>query len=185
MKKAACIITGIILPLAAAVTGLARDTYYPYQTYEEYYRAHSSEPAPSKPPASSQPQPAEQVKPPLEARQPIKVTEPPEFLFPRELGFGVAVGVPFDMFYVSDHYYLLQGDTWYRSSSYRGPWTLQGLSRVPPELRKHKLSKIRQIRNKEFEKYWNDKSRYQGRHFRAGEEVKQPAKSEGEKIKPH
>ena len=184
MKKAACIaLASLLLSLSNAVTGLAGDPYYPYQSYDDYYKAHSSQPPPSQPPASSQP-PPEQVKPPLQARQPITITEPPEILFPPKLGFGVAVAVPYDLFYVSGAYYFLQGDnTWFRASSYRGPWTLQGLSRLPPELRKHKLAKIHQIRNEEFQKFWKDRSHYQGRHFRAGDEVRQPGKGIGEDMK--
>ena len=32
---------------------------------------------------------------------PIVISQPPDFLYPPELGFGVAVGVPYDMFYHS------------------------------------------------------------------------------------
>ena len=179
MKKATYItLASLVLPLANASTGLASDFYHPYQTYEEYHRIHSPEPPPSPPPASGQPQPREEVKEPPQARQPLKVTEAPEILFPPKLGFGVAVGVPYDMFYASGAYYTVQGSAWYRSSSYKGPWTLQGLSQLPPELRKHKLSEIHKIRNSEFEKYWENKENYKGRHFRAGEEVGEPPKKQ-------
>lgn len=40
---------------------------------------------------------------------PIVISQPPDFLYPPELGFGVAVGVPYDMFYLSGGYYIYRG----------------------------------------------------------------------------
>jgi hypothetical protein len=160
---------------ASPCTGLAANTYYPYQTYDEYYKKHATEPP--QPAPSGQPAQTE-VKPPPRPEQPITVTEPPEFLFPAKLGFGVAVGVPYDMFYTSGRFYLLKGDTWYRSASYRGPWAVQGKSQLPPELRKHKVAEIRQQRNREFADFWKNRDHYQGRHFRPEIEVSAPAPKE-------
>ena len=44
---------------------------------------------------------------------PIVIAQPPDFLYPPELGFGVAVGVPYDMFYASGVYYVFRGGGWY------------------------------------------------------------------------
>ena len=41
---------------------------------------------------------------------PIVIAQPPDFLYPPELGFGVAVGVPYDMFSIDGVYYG-RGDT--------------------------------------------------------------------------
>jgi hypothetical protein len=160
-------------------------TYYPYQSYDDYYKTHSvnppPEPTPPQPP--SQPVPAaKEVKPPP-PDQPIMLVEPPTFLFPAPLGYGVAVGVPYDMFYDSKAFYFLKGGIWYRAISYRGPWTELPLLRVPPELRKHPLSKVHQIRNAEFAKYWKSKGRYQGKVFRPGEELPPPTPTPKEKGK--
>ena len=171
MTKAACItFAGTILLLTNTFTGLASDTYYPYQMYEEYHKQQTAEPPPRQPPASDQPQPRAPVKPPPLPAEPMVLTQPPEFLFPKDLGFGVAVGVPYDMLYISKAYYLLRGSSWYRSSSYKGPWTVQGLSQLPPELRKHKLVEIRQLRNREFQDFWGNKAHYKGRRFRPGDD---------------
>ncbi|HBG05638.1 MAG: hypothetical protein A2075_18395 [Geobacteraceae bacterium GWC2_58_44] len=181
MKKIACTALASLMLLSTnAFTGLAQDTfyangiYYPYQTYDQYHREITSpEPPPSQPPAP-QPQPPKEVKP-QRPEQPITLTQPPEFLFPAELGFGVAVGVPYDMFYLSDNFYFLKSGTWYRSASYRGPWMLQGFSRVPPELRKHKIARIRELRNREFADFWKNRDHYQGRYFRPDDEPGTPA----------
>jgi hypothetical protein len=176
MKKTAAIApASLMLLLLTALSGLAADPYYPYQSYDDYYKAHSANPPPSKPPAPP-PQPQEQLKPPPRPQQPITLTEPPEFLFPQKLGFGTAVGVPYDMFYLSDTYYFLQGGTWYRSSSYRGPWVMIGSSRLPPELRKYKLQEIHKLRNAEFAAFWKNRDHYQGRYFRPDGDAKEPHK---------
>jgi hypothetical protein len=165
-------------------TCFAAGTYYPYQSYDDYYKTHSVNPPPepSAPQPPSQPLPeAKEVKPPPD--QPIMLVEPPTFLFPAALGYGVAVGVPYDMFYASKGFYFLKGGTWYRATSYRGPWTELPLLRVPPELRKHTLSKVHQVRNAEFAKYWKSKGRYQGKVFRPGEELPPPTPKEKGKGK--
>jgi len=46
---------------------------------------------------------------------PIVIAQPPDFLYPPELGFGVAVGVPYDMFYLSGGYFVYRGGGWYRT----------------------------------------------------------------------
>ena len=170
MKKVTCsALAGAMLLWSHALPACANDMYYPFQTFEEYHRKYTSpEPAPSEPPAA-QPQPAKEAKPPLRPEQPIKLTQAPEFLFPPELGFGVAVGIPYDLFYLGESYYLLKTGTWYRAASYQGPWRFQGVSRVPPELRKHNIAKVREIRNREFAIFWKDRASYKGRYFRPEE----------------
>ena len=174
MKKAYCtaLTVGIIV-LSQARTGRTDDSYLFYQHYEEYYKRAPE--APTEPPTAP-PQPEKQAKPPLRPEQPIKLTQAPEFLFPPELGFGVAVGVPYDLFYLGESYYLLKTGAWYRAASYRGPWRFQGLSRVPPELRKHSIAKIREIRNRDFAIFWKDRESYKGRYFRPEEGPAAPLK---------
>lgn len=178
MKEITCtVLAALVLMSWSAVTASA-DMYYPFQTFEEYHRKITApEPPPSEPP-TPQPQPEKEVKPPLRPEQPIKLTQAPEFLFPPELGFGVAVGVPYDLFYLGDSYYLLKTGTWYRAASYRGPWNLQGLSRVPAVLRKYDIARIRDLRNREFARFWKDRTGYKGRYFRPDEGQAAPPKRE-------
>ena len=97
---------------------------------------------------------------------PIIVQEPPLFLVPARLGFGVAVGVGYDMFHVNARYYQRHGNFWYVANGYNGPWTVIVVDRLPPGLRKHKLEKIRYYRDQEYKKYNKGKSEYRGRSHR-------------------
>lgn len=175
MRKAASIaLATLALLLTNSLSGYA-DTYFPYEAIDSYFKQPpvSPQPPPSQPPAS-QPAPEGPVKKPLRAGPPIEITQAPHFLFPSELGFGVAVGVPYDMVYISKVYYYSLAGAWYRSSSYKGPWTVQGNSQLPAELEKNKLAEIRALRNREFRIYWKAKDHYPGEQFRPGMELKEP-----------
>jgi hypothetical protein len=113
----------------------------------------------------------------------VVVEEPPLFLAPPSLGFSVAVGIPYDMVYVSGSYYLYQGDVWYRSPYYNGPWHVVKRKHLPPGLRKHKFDRIRYIRDEEYRHYRGNEARYRGRHFRPDKERKEHRKAEHERWK--
>jgi len=150
--------------------------YFPYETIDNYYKP---QPAPPVPPPPAVVQPAEQpAKAPPQVRRPAAVTQPPEFLFPAKLGFGVAVGVPYDMMYLSKTFYYWSDGSWYSSPSYRGPWTPLAYSQLPTELRKNRLATIRGLRNEEFRSYWKNPERYQGRRFKPDGGMTPPAKEE-------
>ena len=107
--------------------------------------------------------------PPPPAPQPMiidEVEEPPEFIYPSQLGFYVAVGVPYDMFYMGGTYYLFRGNTWYRSAYYGGPWTITSYRRLPPVMRRHRFDRVRYYRDVEYRRYRDDHDRYRGRYFR-------------------
>ena len=166
MKKSAAISLTTLTLLAGAWTGHAAP-YFPYDTIEKYY-----EPQPEQPTAPAGQQPAERpVNAPPRDGQPVMITQAPEFLFPAKLGYGVAVGVPYDMMYISEVYYLWQAGVWYRSSTYRGPWIALGYSQLPPELRSSKIAQIRLQRNSEFRTFWKDKGHYKGKQFRPGLDI--------------
>ena len=178
MKKAACsALAGFALLFTSSLSAIAGEPYYPYQSYDEYHRKHSPDPPPSEPaappepPSPSKPPPASEFKP--STRQPLLVTQAPDFLFPPELDFGVAVGVPYDMYYLSGTYYYLQGGSWHRSPSYRGPWTVVGLNQLPAKLRKYDLVRIRELRNREFATFWKNKAQYQGKVYNPGKKPKE------------
>ncbi len=97
---------------------------------------------------------------------PIVVSQPPDFLYPPELGFGVAVGVPYDMFYLGDVYYVFRGGGWYRTSAYGGNWIQVRPRELPPELRRYKIARIHQFRDREYRVYGRDRDHYRGQHFR-------------------
>ncbi len=112
----------------------------------------------------------------------VDVEEPPEFIIPSALGFYVAIGVPYDLFYISNTYYLYRNNTWYRSPSYNGPWASTSHRRLPPGLRRHKFERIRHIRDEEYRRYRGDGDHYRGRHFRPKHE-KEHRKAEREHMK--
>lgn len=162
-----------LLVSSAQSATAASDMYHPYQSYDDYYKTHSVEP----PPTPAAPLPPTQAVPeakPLPAEQPITVREAPDFLFPPGLGFGVAIGVPYDMFYLPKTFYVAKGGKWYRSSWYKGPWIPVPITKVPPELRKTPLTKIHELRNKEFARYWKNRKGYEGKVFRPSDHL-QPA----------
>jgi len=101
---------------------------------------------------------------------PIVISQPPEFLYPSELGFGVAVGVPYDMFYLSGVYYVYRGGGWYRTSSYGGNWIRMRNWEIPTQLRRYNIGKIHQFRDREYRTYANDRGHYRGQYFRPGSE---------------
>lgn len=106
--------------------------------------------------------------PPLPQRTVIieDIQEPPEFIYPNPLGFYVAVGVPYDMFYIGATYYLYRDNVWYSGPHYRGPWRAVHYRHLPPGLRRHKFDRIRYYRDEEFRHFRDDRERYHGRRFR-------------------
>ena len=81
---------------------------------------------------------------------PVVITQPPDFLYPRELGFGVAVGVPYDLFYISGLYYVYRGGAWYRTGDYYGGnWARVRHRALPYQLRRYKLARIHEFRDRD------------------------------------
>ncbi|QWV92484.1 hypothetical protein KP004_14915 [Geomonas oryzisoli] len=158
------------LTLLLALQGLTADlhadeTYYPYQFYDDYYRQLEQGPPPAPAPPGEEP-----VRP-----EPSAAKRPPLFLFPAELGFGVAAASNEDLFYLAGTYFKVSDGGWYRSRSWRGPWTRVPRGKLPPELSRHTLVKIRTLRNREFRSFWELKGSYRGRVFRPGVEPAPPA----------
>jgi len=100
----------------------------------------------------------------------IVISQPPDFIYPSELGFGVAVGVPYDMFYSNGIYFVYRGGGWYRTSSYGGIWIRVGQRQLPPELRRYNINKIHSFRDREYRTFSRDRDHYRGKRFNpAGE----------------
>jgi hypothetical protein len=96
---------------------------------------------------------------------PVIVSAPPLFLVPANLGFWVAVDVPYDMVFIDGYYYLHNGHYWYASSRYNGPWRVVAHERLPPGLRRHKFAKIRDYRDKEYKRYQKQGAKYRGQPY--------------------
>jgi hypothetical protein len=96
----------------------------------------------------------------------VVIHDPPLFIFPPALGFFAAIGIPYDLFYIDQRYYLHHGNNWYGSSRYNGPWGSMRYDRLPQALQKHRYDDIMRGRDREYGNYQKDRNRYQGRVFR-------------------
>ena len=122
--------------------------------------------------------------PPLPVPQPLPLPEPPrivlsappEFIMPPALGFYIAVGVPHDIVFVDNTYYLYRDNRWFSGPYYNGPWHHVERRQLPPGLRKHKFERIRHYRDEEYSRYRGDHDRYRGRHFKPDREWKEERK---------
>jgi hypothetical protein len=95
----------------------------------------------------------------------MAVEEDVQFVYPEGLGFYVAVGVPYDLFYLNNSYFIVRDGRWLRSSSSRGPWVVQRSRDLPPTLRRNRLERIREYRNREYVVYNRDREHYRGRRL--------------------
>lgn len=124
-------------------------------------------------------QPPPVVPVPVPARVPVVVIEePPVFLYPPELGFYVAVGVPYDIVFIQGTYYLFRDNVWYRAPHYSGPWVVTRHKHLPPGLRKHKFDRVRVIRDREFRVFERDRDHFRGKHFRPEKELRKHREKE-------
>lgn len=116
------------------------------------------------------------VAPPPAAPRPVVVAPAPpayyyddveedvEFIYPERLGFYVAVGVPYDLFYLNNVYFVFRDGRWYRSPDNRGGWYPVRYRELPPSLRRYRIERIREYRAREYAVYRHDREHYRGRH---------------------
>jgi hypothetical protein len=116
---------------------------------------------------------------PVYVNPPVMIEGAPQFVAPPQLGFYVAVGVPYDLFYFGNSYYLSRGNVWYASSYYNGPWVTIGYRDVPPGLRRHSFDRIHYYRDGYYRRYQHQ-SGPEFRQFRPGRhEVGREGRSRG------
>lgn len=124
----------------------------------------------------------EPVAPPPE--RVVVIEEDVQFIFPEGLGYYVAVGVPYDLFFVRNSYYLFREGRWFRAHGSRGPWVALPHRDLPPGLRKHRIERVRSYRDAEYDVYRRDRERYRGRHFHTSkEEWKEQRREDKERRK--
>lgn len=104
---------------------------------------------------------------PVYGAPPVVIAEPPEFIAPPQLGFYVAVGVPYDLFFHGNQYWLNRGGIWYVAPYYNGPWVAAGPGRVPYEIRRYPARKIHYYRDNYYSSY-HGRGGPEYRHFRPG-----------------
>ena len=98
---------------------------------------------------------------------PVIVQAPPQMLFLSDPGVYVAVGIPYDVFFIGGRYYYLHGKNWFWGPGYDGPWTYVEYRTLPPGLRKHKVVRLREYREQEYRVYRVQGPHFAGRHFYA------------------
>jgi hypothetical protein len=87
------------------------------------------------------------------APPPIIVRSAPTMVYLTEPAVYVAVGIPYDLYFVSGRYYYLRGDNWFWSPGYGGPWNYVAYSSLPPGLRKFRPARLHEFREREYRVY--------------------------------
>ena len=101
---------------------------------------------------------------PVYAAQPVAIEEQPEFVAQPGLGFYMAVGTPYDVFYAGSRYYLCRGNVWYSGSYYNGPWVQVGFGALPWGLRRYPIARLHYFRDEAWRHRDGGYNGYQ--HFR-------------------
>ena len=96
---------------------------------------------------------------------PVVVEAPPEMVFLPAPGLYVAVGIPFDVFFVTGRYYYFHGGNWFWARGYGGPWVHVVDRSLPPGLQKYRIEKLHEFRERAYKDYRAQGPKYQGRHF--------------------
>jgi hypothetical protein len=109
---------------------------------------------------------------------PVVVYSPPPMVLLPEPQMYVAVGVPYDIYFISGRYYYLHADHWFWGPGYGGPWTYVAVERLPPGLRKFKVKQLHEFRDREYRVYKAEGPRFRGTYFVA-EERGHPGRGHG------
>ena len=98
---------------------------------------------------------------------PVVVEAPPPMLFLPEPGVYVAVGIPYDMYFIGGRYYYFHHNHWFWGTGYTGPWTYVEYRGLPPGLRRYEVVRLRQYRDREYRVYQVQGRNFNGKHFYA------------------
>ncbi len=117
---------------------------------------------------------------------PVVIDDPPEFISPPELGFYVAVGVPYDLYFVANRYYLCRGNVWYAGPGYNGPWAPVRYRALPWSLRRYPHDRVRYFRDAGYRRYRAGGDPYWERHhFHPDRDWKEHRKAEQREWKEY
>jgi hypothetical protein len=101
---------------------------------------------------------------------PVVVYAPPTMVLLPEPQTYVAVGVPYDIYFVGGRYYYLHGAHWFWGPGYGGPWTYVAVERLPPGLRRYKIKQLHEFRDREYRVYRAKGPNFGGTYFVAEDE---------------
>jgi len=79
----------------------------------------------------------------------------PNLLFVPQLGFYVSVGLPYDLLFFDNFYYVYHSNNWYHSRNYSGPWVVVKHNRLPRTIRNHHWRDIRHYSDREYRRNAN------------------------------
>ena len=91
------------------------------------------------------------------------------FIYPDELGFHVAIGVPYELCYIDRSYYLFRDGRWLRAHNRQGPWVAMGYRELPIVLRQQRIERIRDYRQHGYASHrerGRDRKQHSDRNFR-------------------
>jgi hypothetical protein len=134
------------------------------------------QPAPVYQPVPVYESPPVYQEPPAYQEVSVEMEASPLFIQPPELGFHVAVGIPQDIFFYNNNYYLYQGNAWFISPYYRGPWHVTRYNSIPWVLRKYPTAKVRYYRDAGYRHYQKVRSPYWERHHFRPQRVSKAAR---------
>lgn len=97
--------------------------------------------------------------PVIVAPPPVVVQSPPTMLFLTEPGVYVAVGIPYNLYFIGGRYYYAHGEDWFWSPGY------DSYRSLPPGLQRYKLAQLHVYRDHEYEAYREKGPRYSGRQI--------------------
>jgi len=98
------------------------------------------------------------------APPPIIVRSAPTMVYLPEPAAYVAVGIPYDLYFVGGRYYYLRGNDWFWAAGYGGPWNYVAYSSLPPGLRKFRPARLHEFREREYRVYRVYSRDYPGRY---------------------
>jgi hypothetical protein len=98
----------------------------------------------------------------------------------------VAVGIPYDVYFLSGRYYYFHGDNWFWASGYSGPWVHVVRKNLPPGLTKYKVVQLRDFREREYKAYKTQGPKFKGQKFSAepGNSMAKSSKGESQASSP-
>ena len=98
---------------------------------------------------------------------PVVVRAAPTMVFLPDPGVYAAVGVPYDIYFINGRYYYFNDDEWFWAPGYGGPWVFVSYRTLPPGLRKFKMVKLHEFREREYRVYKVQGRNFKGEHFEA------------------
>ena len=96
---------------------------------------------------------------------PIVVRERPTMVYLTEPAVFVAVGVPYDVYFISGRYYYMHRDNWFWASGYDGPWVHVTYKSLPPGLQRYKVVTLHEFREREYRVYKVQGPKFKGKYF--------------------